>query len=132
MTIVQLLDTVGGTEQAISFVIVGVFIIGCAKYADKKYRKKFAYLLGTFVLFSGISRGIGVVFQCPEPTLFNALFKFISGSAGMIAVYFLPRVANEISRVQTIERVREDLKKGEEQVNTLKNLSDKLDAGNPR
>lgn len=128
----QFLNTIGGIMMAISFVVIGITCIGYAKFAEQPYRRKMSYLFGVFVLFSGISRGIGVLTQWHDLDLLNGILKTISGLAGMIAMFLMPKAIKEIARVQTIEQAHREMEETQQKVDTLTKIAQKLDARNPR
>lgn len=128
----EILNKFGGAEMAISFTVIGIMLFAYAKYADKNYRRRLAVLFGVFIITSGISRGIGVFDYYDEHDLLNGIFKVISGTAGMVSVFLFPRAVKEISRVQSIERTHEELEETKQKIETLKDISDKLNIRNPR
>lgn len=127
----QILNRLGGAEMAVSFTVIGIMLFAFGKYADKKYRKTLAYLFGVFIITSGISRAIGVFDTYDESDLLNGIFKTISGSTGMVAMFLFPHAVKEISRVQSIERTHEELEETKQKIDTLKDISDKLNIRYP-
>lgn len=127
----QILNKFGGVEMAVSFIVIGIMLFAYAKYADKKYRKTLAALFGVFIITSGISRGIGIFDYYDEHDLWNGIFKVISGSAGVVSMFLFPHAVREISRVQSIERTHEELEETKQKIETLKDISDKLNIRNP-
>jgi hypothetical protein len=128
----EILNKFGGAAMFWSFMIISIMLFAHAKKATKKYRKFLIYSFVVFIITSSISRFIGVFDTYDNKDLLNGIFKTISGSVGIVAVFLFPRAIKEISLVQTIERTHEELEETKQAVDSLKDISNKLNIRNPR
>jgi hypothetical protein len=128
----EVFNTIGGIMMAMSFIVIGIVCLSYAKFIKEPYRKKMSYLFGVFILFSGISRGIGVLTQWHDLDLLNGILKTISGLAGMITMFLIPKSIRELAKVQTIEETHREMMDTQKKVDTLTEIAEKLNVRNPR
>jgi hypothetical protein len=127
----EILNKVGGAMMAISFCVIAIMLFDDARKSNKKYRRFLIYSFAVFIVTSGISRFIGVFDTYDNKDLLNGVFKTISGSVGIVAMFLFPRARKELSSVQTIERTHEELEETKQKIETLKDISDKLNIRYP-
>lgn len=130
MTVNEFINAFGGTEQCISFCIMGVAALIHAHKGSTSDKRRRAYLFGIWVLFSGISRGIGVFAAFHGLDGINGIFKVISGTAGIISCFFLSRGIKELSSVQTVQETKREIDDTNEKIDHLKDIAEQINVRN--
>jgi uncharacterized membrane protein HdeD (DUF308 family) len=128
----EILNKAGGAMMAISFAVIAVMLFTHARQAKKKYRRFLIYSFAVFIITSGISRFIGVFDTYDNKDLLNGVFKTISGTVGIVAMFLFPRAVKELSNVQTLEKIHEEVEVTNQKIENLMDMGEKFNIRHPR
>ena len=123
------LNVAGGLSIALSFIILGlIFIIRTrqAKGTFTRLRVKVSSLIGWFLLSCGMSRAIDVLCLWDNLAILSGYIKLLTGVLASLTIYYLPALLKEASTHEVMQNVKEELKKTQETMNQVKDISEKL------
>lgn len=126
MTITDILHNIGGLEMTITLITIGIAALVHGHKSKPPENKWRAYAAGVFVLFAGMSMLLGLFNSTDELYILDAVFKTISGTAGIITLAFIPRVIKELAAVQVINNTKKEIDVTNKRIDELSDIAEKM------
>ena len=120
------LNLAGGLLIGISFFVVGVIcIISTNRYPRTQVRKRLLTLFGLFLISCSFSRFLSILCMWHNYAILDGWVKILTGILATFAIVYAPRAIKEASTEKHLENAQEMLRKTQEELNELRQLSEK-------
>lgn len=125
-----ILNIVGGCLIAITFLIIGiVYIVLSNRDIDgkrSKRRQRLSTLFGLFLISCAFSRFLSVLCVWHNYAILDGWVKVLTGLLAFFAIVYIPKTIKELMREKQLEETHQILQKTQEDLEQVKQLSEKL------
>lgn len=123
------LNELGGGIMAFGFLVLGILCLRMAGtiHPPSFNRSTLTKLFGWFLISAAITRGFDVLAYWHNYAMLRGVLKIISGGFSLGAIVLLPTVVKEILRYKNLMDIEGKLKKTQDKLKAVKEISNKLD-----
>lgn len=119
--------TIGKTMVCVVFTPIGLLCLFKSRkekdrYGDQK-KQYLSKLFGLFLVFCGISRGLGAISFYHYFAWLDAIFSILAGSVGAVALFYIPFVMRAIDQDITLFKLNNKINTTSKKLDEVKELN---------